>query len=608
MKNPLHNLPRTFRSVSHYPTRRGFLGALGAGSVAACSDTSPLSFTSKTEIRTGRFAHGVASGDPLDNSVILWTRLTPETITPETVTVTPENQNDVVIGNAAVIWEMDQDSDFQSLSASGEVNTNAAKDYTVKVEATGLEPGTWYYYRFRIGDAVSQIGRTRTLPKGKTSEARFAIVSCSNWQHGYFNAYDHIARKAKEDRLDALIHLGDYYYEYGIADTPRVADRVHSPTHEIVELADYRQRHAQYRTDPALQDVTALMPLIAIWDDHETTNDSWKGGAENHNEGEGDWDSRKEAALRAYYEWMPLREPKFGQSREDIYRAFEWGDLASIVCVETRLTARAEQLIIEDYIDEIDVPGGADAFKKEKLYAADRDMLGQDQQDFIIETFKASKAQNKPWRLLANQVIMGRLLTPDFTPYIDETALQNIEKDWAGVRDFLTLSKYAMPVYPDSWDGYPLARESFYSALSQAGINDMLVLTGDAHEFWVNELTSEAGEKLGMELVTSSVSSQTLTAYLGDATADHNLLLTQSNPDARYYNALINGYIDLTLSPKKAKVKMVGIDTVLSRDYQAFDAARFTLRPTKSKAKETLKVTSPRGLNFKQRLLFAGLG
>jgi alkaline phosphatase D len=581
MKHPFHNLP----------SRRAILGSLGAGSVAACSDAPKTLFSSTNETRTGQFAHGVASGDPFATSVILWTR------------VTPDQDGDV-----QVIWEMDQDADFQSLSASGETHTKISQDYTVKVEATGLEAGTWYYYRFRIGNVTSAVGRTRTLPEHSTNLARFAIVSCSNWQHGYFNAYDHIARQAKaaspKESFDALIHLGDYYYEYGAANAPRITDRVHEPANEIVSLADYRTRHAQYRSDAALQDVTSQMPLIAVWDDHETTNDSWKGGAENHNEGEGDWEARKEAALRAYYEWMPLREPQFGKSRADIYRAFEWGDLASIVCVETRLTARAEQLIIEDYIDEIDVPGGAEKFKKEKLYAPNRDMLGQDQQDFIVETFKASKAAEKPWRILANQVIMGRLLTPDFTPYISEEAIQNIEPAWAGVRDFLTLSKYNMPVYPDSWDGYPLARETFYNALSQAGVKDMLVLTGDAHEFWVNELTSEAGEKLGMELVTSSVSSETLTAYLGDGTADHNLLLTQSNPDARYYNALINGYIDLTLSPKKAKVKMVGISTVESRDYEAFYAAQFTLRPSK----DTLKVTSPKGLNFKQRVLFAGLG
>ncbi len=577
MKTPFHNLP----------SRRGFLSALGAGSVVACADTKTTPFSSENKTRTGQFAHGVASGDPFANSVILWTR------------VTPEGEGDV-----SVIWEIDQDADFGSLAASGIVKTNAVKDYTVKVEATDLTPGKWYYYRFRVGNNISQIGRTRTLPEGDMAEARFAIVSCSNWQHGYFNTYDHIAKQAKDERFDALIHLGDYYYEYGADETPRIADRIHEPRHEIVSLGDYRLRHAQYRSDSALQDVTAQMPVIAVWDDHETTNDSWKGGAENHDEGEGDWEIRKEAALRAYYEWMPLREPQFGKSREDIYRAFEWGDLASIVCVETRLTARAEQLIIEDYIDEIDVPGGAEKFKKEKLYAPDREMMGPHQQDFIIDTFAKSKQSGKPWRLLANQVIMGRLLTPDFTPYIDESAIQNIEAVWSGVRDFVTLSKYSLPVYPDSWDGYPLARDNFYAALSNAGINDMLVLTGDAHEFWVNDLTSEAGDKLGVELVTSSVSSETLTAFLGSGTADHNLLLTQSNPDARYYNALVNGYIDLTLTPKKAKVKMIGISTVESREFEAFTAAQFTLR----KSGDTLKVTSPKGLNFKQRLLFSGLG
>ncbi|RKQ69079.1 alkaline phosphatase D [Litorimonas taeanensis] len=577
MKNPLQKLP----------TRRGFLGALGVGSVAACADTASLSFSAKNESRSGQFAHGVSSGDPFSDSVILWTRVTPDTE-----------------GPVELVWEIDQDANFKSLSASGNVTTNASKDYTVKVEATGLQAGTWYFYRFRIGETVSQIGRTRTLPNGSLQAARFAVVSCSNWQHGYFNAYDHIARQAEGDAFDALIHLGDYYYEYGIEDAPKLPDRAHLPPHEIITLKDYRTRHAQYRSDSTLQDVTAKMPLIAVWDDHETTNDSWKGGAENHNSDEGDWDIRREAALRAYYEWMPLREPKFGRSRNEIYRAFEWGDLASIVCVETRLTARAEQIIVEDYIDQIDTPGGAEKFKKDILNAPNRDMLGKEQQEFIVDTFKASKAKGTSWRLLANQVIMGRLLTPDFTPYIDESALETIEQDWAGVRDFLTLSKYNVPVYPDSWDGYPVARNAFYNALSDADIHDMLVLTGDAHEFWVNELTTENHEKMGVELVTSSVSSQTLTAYLGEATADHNLLLTQSNQDARYYNALVNGYIDLSLTQKKAKVKMVGISTVLSRDYEAFDAARFTLR----KSKDTIKVTAPKGLNFKQRLLFAGLG
>jgi len=285
-------------------------------------------------------------------------------------------------------------------------------------------------------------------------------------------------------------------------------DRIHEPRHEIIELNDYRQRHAQYRTDPALQAATAKMPLIAVWDDHETTNDSWINGAENHQpDKEGDWAERQQAALRAYYEWMPIREPKPGRVRSDIYRNFRFGDLANLTCVETRLTARAEPIIVESYIDEISSEGGADRFRQDVLYAQDREMFGADQQAFILNAMRQSKDDDVTWRLLANQVIMGRLLTPDFTPYIDEAALARIEKDWPGVQDFLTLSKYNMPVYPDSWDGYPVARENFYAALDEAGLNDMLVLTGDAHEFWLNDLTSESGTKLGMEVVTSSVSS-----------------------------------------------------------------------------------------------------
>ena len=231
-------------------------------------------------------------------------------------------------------------------------------------------------------------------------------------------------------------------------------------------------------------------------------------------------------------------------------------------------------------------------------------MFGTDQQDFIIDALSQSKKDGVTWRLLANQVIMGRLLTPDFTPYIDEGALELIEADWPEVRDFLALSKYNMPVYPDSWDGYPVAREKFYAALNAADLNDMVVLTGDAHEFWVNDLTSEAGKKVGLELVTSSVSSETLTAYLGDGTPEHNLLLTQKNEDARYYNATRSGFIDLMLTPKKVAVTMFNVDTVLSREYTVSETARFTLR----KSGDTIKAASPKGLSMPQRALFHGIG
>ena len=406
-------------------TRRGVMGLTAGAGLAAC--TSPESISGKNDgvVKTGAFAHGVASGDPFTESVVLWTRLTAD-----------------LDGDIEVVWDVASDPDFNSIVATGSTSAQASRDYCVKVIAENLEAGQEYFYRFRAGEAVSQIGRTRTLPKGRTDQLRFAVVSCANWQHGYFNTYDAIAKRAETQPYDALIHLGDYYYEYGALETPRLPDRIHEPAHEIIELNDYRQRHAQYRTDAALQSATAKMPLIAVWDDHETTNDSWTGGAENHQpDQEGDWGERQQAALRAYYEWMPIREPRPGRVRSDIYRNFRFGDLANLTCVETRLTARAEPIIVEAYIDEIASDGGADKFRQDILYAPDREMFGADQQDFIINAMRQSKDDGVVWRLLANQVIMGRLLTPDFTPYIDETALTRIEKDWPGVRDFLTLSK-----------------------------------------------------------------------------------------------------------------------------------------------------------------------
>ena len=576
--------------MTHNITRRGILGALTASTAVACSPKVSTPLTAKTQTAGGTFAHGIASGDPMAKAVILWTRITPD---------------DPMVGTIEVIWEMDQDANFGSLAASGTFTTHAARDWTVKVDAANLDAGTAYYYRFRVGDKTSPIGLTKTLARESIKSARFAVVSCANWEHGYFNAYDHIAR---QDHFDAFIHLGDYYYEYGAGTYDSGSDieipRRHVPEHEIISLEDYRLRHGQYRSDPSLQGVSAKMPMIAIWDDHETSNDSWKDGAQNHQDNEGTWEARRQAALRAYYEWMPVREPRTGRLRSDLFRSYDWGDLLTLVTIETRLTARAEPFEIENHYAEIKAEGNADKFKAEKLGDPSREMLGQVQSDFIINTLKASKESGKAWRVMANQVIMGRLLTTDMEPYIDEDAMKVVEKDWPGVRDSMALSKYNLPVYPDSWDGYPVARENFYQRLIKEDIKDIVVLTGDAHEFWMNDLTSETGEKVGVECVTTSVSSKTLTSYLGDATADYSLLLTQSNPDARYYNALHNGYIDFALTRSKGVVRMMGVSTVKSQEYTASEVAKFTIKPYKG----SVKIGSPKGLNLKQRALFSGLG
>ncbi|WP_298915875.1 alkaline phosphatase D family protein [uncultured Algimonas sp.] len=574
-------------------TRRDALALLGlGGATAACAPSVDLARSGEAAA-TGTFEHGVASGDPQAGSVILWTRVTPQES-----------------GRVPVVWEIDTDPAFAN-PVRGETVARAARDFTLKVEATGLKPGTTYHYRFRTGADVSPVGRTRTLPNGSPDDLRLAVVSCANYEHGFYNVYDLIARRQRSGAADydALIHLGDYYYEYG-ADTYDAPDkppnRHHEPPHETVTLADYRTRHAQHRRDPNLQDVTRLMPMIALWDDHETANDSWRGGAQNHDPGEGPWEARKEAALRAYYEWMPVREPVPGRAREAFYRSFQFGDLLSLVAIETRLTARAAPLIIEDYVDR--VVSDVDAFRADYLNDPDRRMLGAEQRDFIVDMFAKSKQSGVAWRMLANQVILGRVMTPDFTPYVTQEATDAIEKDWPGIHDFLTLSKYGLPFYPDSWDGYPVARERLFADLDAAGVNDLLVVTGDAHEFWALDLTKDDATPMGAEFVTSSVSSKTLTAYLGDATAQHNLLMTRENEDARYYSALRNGFMDVELGRENAQISMFAVDNVNSRDYGSFRQAAFRVTKRDRDGKDSLRIGRPRGLNVKQRALFMGLG
>ena len=537
-------------------------------------------FTSDDTVAQGVFAHGIASGDPLSDRVIIWTHVVSDRV-------------------ADVTWEISKTADFSDVIGAGTVQTDADKDWTVKVDVTGLDAGSIYFYRFHFDDVTSPIGKTRTLPNGPVDLARFAVVSCSSWQHGYFNVYDHIA---KQDHFDALIHLGDYIYEYGTtekAGQPKAGPiRLHEPAHEITTLADYRKRLAQYRTDPSLQAVTAKLPLIAIWDDHETANNSYSNGAANHNEDDGVWNDRKAAALQAYFEWLPVREPSDVPKSEN-FRAFEWGDLATIVALETRLTARDKPLEIEGISEMLDGGMTLEEFNETILFDKDREVLGDSQGAFIADTLKRSKQAGKPWRIVANQVVMGRVATPDLHPHVTQEAMDNIRAKWSGIDDFVRLSGFRLPFALDSWDGYPVARERFYSAVEDAGVNDLLVLTGDAHEYWVND----AGTKMGVEIGTTSVTSSTLQSYLGAGTASYSLLMTKDNNDVRYYNPIYHGYVDLSLTSSKAITDLVAVNTVFSRDYTAFRAAQFTIKPDTN----SLSFSNPRGLSPKQWALFQGL-
>jgi alkaline phosphatase D len=572
-------------------TRRNLLAATTAASLtAACSgpDTGEI-LSSRSEVNSGVFKSGIASGDPRMDSVVIWTHISP--LDPRKTYVPIE-------------WQVSINEDMTAPVKTGRDVAKDANDWTFKVTPSGLKSGQIYYYQFTAEGTASPIGQTRTLPEGDVNQLRLAIVSCANWQQGFFNVYDHISR---QEGFDALIHLGDYIYEYGTDkanEAMEKAGRLHQPQHEILTLEDYRIRHAQYRSDANLQAATAKMPLIPIWDDHESSNDSWKDGAENHQADEGNWQDRKQAALRAYFEWMPVRPPQGESPMSAFYRDYKWGNLLRLAVWETRLFARGEPVLTENYFDMLQEDGGRERFYAEVLNDPTRQMLGPVQQDYIVKTLKQSKESGETWRMIANQVVMGKLTTPDLTPYVTEEAVAEIEKQWPPIRDFVGLSKLRLPVYPDSWDGYPAARETLYRALDEAGVNDLLVVTGDAHEYWANNLTKNDGTKMGVELGTSSVSSETLKAFMGDTVKDYALLMTRANPDVRYYNAETSGYIDLTLTPSKGRARFVAVDRTDSTDYTAFEAAAFDIQ----KNKASLKLDNPKGLDVKQRLLFNGLG
>ena len=254
------------------------------------------------------FLHGVASGDPLSDRVMLWSRVSPSNA--------PEGKD------IDITWEVASDDQFTKIIKTGSVATNAARDYTVKVDVNGLSVNTAYFYRFSFDTTRSPVGRTKTLPVGSVAQVKMVVFTCSNYPAGYFNVY---AEVAKLTDVDVAIHLGDYIYEYprdGYASQDAAAlNRLVEPKNEIITLSDYRSRYAIYRTDPDLQAMHAKLPLISIWDDHEFANDTWLAGAENHDPvTEGPFSARRAAALQAYNEWMPIRLQSGSTTRTE--RAF----------------------------------------------------------------------------------------------------------------------------------------------------------------------------------------------------------------------------------------------------------------------------------------------
>ncbi len=596
-------------------TRRGALASLATGAAAACTrDVATPPYEGEVAFR-----HGVASGDPTHDRVVIWTRATPV--------------ND---GPVPVRWIVARNRELTDVVKTGIVVTNSARDYTVKVDVFDLRSGAPYFYGFRAGAAESAIGKTSTLPRGRTERLGLAAVSCASYAHGYFNAYDALA---KRDDVDVVIHLGDYIYEYGLSgyggEVAVQLGRIPAPEVELKSIADYRQRHAQYKSDAPLQAAHAAFPWIVAWDDHEIANDCWSGGAENHQREEGEWAVRKHAALQAYYEWMPIRDPAPGKAFEAINRSFQFGDLATLVMLETRLLARTQPLdyardlpiqmqrwdfsnlttpvalrpgepdragqrllpaIYEEVGEEMrpvldwrraqgligraeDLPTGFSVAPdverlREMLSGSEHALLGAAQEQWLTEELVNSSKDGVTWRVIGNQVLMAPVDAPDLsrTPAQLAAALEGLRP---GVSQLLKLTRFAFPLSVDGWDGYPGSRARAFGAVRAAGGN-AIVLTGDSHIAWANELNDEQG-RVGVELGTTSVTSPSDASYFQSVGIDFAGGVRARNPHVKWMDAARHGFLVLTLSREQASAEFFAVSTISEPAYETSRVAAFAI-------------------------------
>ncbi len=385
------------------------------------------------------FFHGVASGDPMSDRVMLWTR-----VTPETLDGLPIECN----------WRIATDTALTEVVTQGSFTTGPERDYTVKVDVDGLAPGTTYYYGFTALGANSLTGKTKTTPTAdQVDHLRFGVVSCSNFQGGYFNAYGHLA---KRNDLDAIIHLGDYIYEnanFTYGNDSIWNDRLLEPGGEIISLFDYRARYSTYRLDTHLIRAHQQHPIIAVWDDHETANDSWSGGASNHTPGaEGDWDDRVGAARRAYFEWLPIRDP--GDS--SLYRTLSYGNLADLIMLDTRIEGRDEQV---------------DSLSDPVLDDPDRTILGGTQRQWFLDRLANSTAR---WKIVGQQVIFSEF-NVGFAGALIGQSYEATES-----------------LFLDIWDGYPAERRRIMDFITEEDIENVVILTGDFHTSLAYEVVAPA--------------------------------------------------------------------------------------------------------------------
>lgn len=579
-------------------TRREFLSisAAAACTLVVSTGLSGCGSSADSDQATGTFDHGVASGDPQTDKVIIWTRATP--------------QNDAQ--ELSVDYEVAEDENFANIVHNGTAVTNAQRDYTVKIDVQNLKAGTPYYYRFKSGSTVSSVGKTKTLPEGSIASVKMAVFTCANYPKGYFNAY---SEAAKHDDLDVAVHLGDYIYEYGMFEadgvTPAYATEnavaigralPENNDTELLTLDDYRKRYALYHTDSGLQALHAHVPFIAVWDDHEVANDAFKSGAENHDPAtEGSFADRKAAALKAYFEWLPIR-PASADDESTIYRSFDFGDLVALDMLDTRIIGRDKQLSYADYMVS-DGQGGVTldtAAFTAALTDATRTMMGTTQLQWLQQRMATASAT---WHVLGQQVLMGRMNIPaellgllgalegdldDATKTALLTQLQTTFGELATIKGRMLQSDptltpeeiarvtTAAPYNLDAWDGYFYERETVLGTALAAEKN-LVVLSGDSHNSWANNLkalnpTTQLPEyQTGVEFAVTSVTSPGLEEYVGLSTTEAAIqfeqLLELLIDDLYYANLNNRGFMTVTFTPSKAEAEWFFVDNIDSETY-----------------------------------------
>lgn len=579
-----------------FTTRREFLkvSAISACALLISTGLSGCGGDDNNEGATVSFNHGVASGDPLSDKVIIWTRVS------------------TTDSSVSVYYEVATDENFTNIIHNGNYNTDVDKDYTVKIDIQNLMANTNYYYRFTCKGTKSVIGKMKTLATDSLDTLKMAVFSCANYPNGYFNPY---MEASKLSDLDVTLHLGDYIYEYGMykddnfnAKIPAYAtsnavnigrELPQNNNTECITLEDYRKRYALYHTDIGLQEIHRVAPMIAVWDDHEIANDTYSEGAENHDVTEGDFQERVAAALQAYFEWIPIRPI---DDKKEIYRSFQFGDLLSLNMLETRIFGRDKQLSYAEYF----TANGSflvDAFSAD-IADTSRSMMGATQLAWLQSQIATSTTT---WQVIGQQVLMGRMNLPseilipisqlNSANETTQTALlmqinnslgelatikgRILQGDSTVTEEERLRVNNVLPYNLDAWDGYFVERETLL-ATAQAYSKNLVVLAGDTHNSWANNLKNLSGDKVGVEFATTSVSSPGMEEYLALESQEQAMQLEAALAllvdDLQYTNLNNRGFMEVIYTKTEVISNWHYVDNNDSIEYTPLNLRKKSLK------------------------------